>query len=233
MSDEPGSPALPNPASLTAEERRLLQARAGVSWRAGGPYLSERQWGTAPGRTTATARTPGRISAMIRRGCGAIRWGEDGIAGISDDKQRLCLALALWNERDPILKERLFGLTNAEGNHGEDVKEYYFYVDNLPTHSYQRYLYKYLQAEFPYNEVVAVNRARSRHEFEYELIDTGVFDDSRYFDVEVEHAKACPKDILCRITGAQPLATGRRAVRAADAVVPQHVVMGRTLPQAR
>jgi hypothetical protein len=112
----------------------------------------------------------------------------------------LCLALALWNERDPILKERLFGLTNAEGNHGEDVKEYYFYVDNLPTHSYQRYLYKYPQAEFPYNELVAVNRARSRHEFEYELIDTGVFDDSRYFDVEVEHAKAGPEDILCRIT---------------------------------
>ncbi len=103
----------------------------------------------------------------------AYRWGEDGIAGISDDKQRLCLALALWNERDPILKERLFGLTNAEGNHGEDVKECYFYVDNLPTHSYQRYLYKYPQAEFPYNDLVAVNRARSRHDFEYELIDTG------------------------------------------------------------
>ena len=122
------------------------------------------------------------------------------MAGISDDKQQLCLAVALWNERDPILKERLFGLTNAEGNHGEDVKEYYFYVDNLPTHSYQRYLYKYPQAEFPYNELVAVNRSRSRHEFEYELIDTGVFDDSHYFDVEVEHAKAGPEDILCRIT---------------------------------
>jgi hypothetical protein len=114
--------------------------------------------------------------------------------------QRLCLAVALWNERDPILKERLFGLTNAEGNHGEDVKECYFYVDNLPTHSYQRYLYKYPQAEFPYNDLVAVNRARSRHEFEYELIDTGVFDDGRYFDVEVEHAKAGPEDIFCRIT---------------------------------
>jgi hypothetical protein len=130
----------------------------------------------------------------------AYRWGEDGIAGISDDKQRLCLALALWNERDPILKERLFGLTNAEGNHGEDVKEYYFYVDNQPTHSYQRYLYKYPQAEFPYNELVAVNRARSTHEMEYELIDTGVFDDDRYFDVEVEHAKAGLEDILCRVT---------------------------------
>ena len=136
----------------------------------------------------------------------AYRWGEDGIAGISDDKQRLCLALALWNERDPILKERLFGLTNAEGNHGEDVKEYYFYVDNLPTHSYQRWLYKYPQAEFPYNDLVAVNRSRSRHEMEYELLDTGVFDEGRYFDVEVEHAKAGPEDIVCRDHGAQPSA---------------------------
>jgi hypothetical protein len=130
----------------------------------------------------------------------AYRWGEDGIAGISDDKQRLCLALALWNERDPILKERLFGLTNSEGNHGEDVKEYYFYVDNLPTHSYERYLYKYPQAEFPYADLAAVNRSRSRHEMEYELIDTGAFEDGRYFDVGVEHAKNGPEDILCRIT---------------------------------
>ena len=142
----------------------------------------------------------GRTSATTRRGPARYRWGEDGLAGISDDKQRLCLALALWNERDPILKERLFGLTNAEGNHGEDVKEYYFYVDNLPTHSYQRWLYKYPQAEFPYDDLVATNRARSRHELEYELVDTGIFDEGRYFDVEVEHAKAAPEDILCRIT---------------------------------
>ena len=126
--------------------------------------------------------------------------GEDGIAGISDDKQRVCLSVALWNERDPILKERLFGLTNAEGNHGEDVKEYYFYVDNLPTHSYERYLYKYPQAEFPYNDLVATNRGRSRHDFEYELLDTGVFADDEYFDVEIEHAKAGPEDIVCRVT---------------------------------
>jgi hypothetical protein len=112
----------------------------------------------------------------------------------------LCLALALWNERDPILKERLFGLTNAEGNHGEDVKEYYFYVDNLPTHGYQRYLYKYPQGEFPYSDLVATSRARSRHEFEYELVDTGIFDEGNYFDVEVEYAKASAEDILCRVT---------------------------------
>ncbi|MGH3152408.1 MAG: MGH1-like glycoside hydrolase domain-containing protein, partial [Streptosporangiaceae bacterium] len=178
---------------------RLREARAGVPWRAWGPYLSERQWGTvredySDGGDAWSYFTHDQARSR------AYRWGEDGIAGISDDKQRLCLAVALWNERDPILKERLFGLTNAEGNHGEDVKEYYFYVDNLPTHSYQRYLYKYPQAEFPYNDLVAVNRARSTHDMEYELVDTGVFDDGRYFDVEVEHAKAGPEDILCRVT---------------------------------
>ena len=193
------SPALADPDSLTAEERRLREARAGVQWRAWGPYLSERQWGTVREDYSDSEDAWSYFSHDQARSR-AYRWGEDGIAGISDDKQRLCLALALWNERDPILKERLFGLTNSEGNHGEDVKEYYFYVDNLPTHSYQRYLYKYPQAEYPYNELVSVNRARSRHELEYELIDTGVFDDGRYFDVEVEHAKAGPEDILCRIT---------------------------------
>jgi hypothetical protein len=193
------SPALADPDSLTAEERRLREARTGVPWRAWGPYLSERQWGTVREDYSDSEDAWSYFSHDQARSR-AYRWGEDGIAGISDDKQRLCLALALWNERDPILKERLFGLTNAEGNHGEDVKEYYFYVDNLPTHSYQRYLYKYPQAEYPYNELVSVNRARSRHELEYELIDTGVFDDGRYFDVEVEHAKTGPEDILCRIT---------------------------------
>ena len=192
-------PAAPDPASQTAEERRLLEARAGVQWRAWGPYLSERQWGTVREDYSDNGDAWSYFSHDQARSR-AYRWGEDGIAGISDDKQRLCLALALWNERDPILKERLFGLTNAEGNHGEDVKEYYFYVDNLPTHSYQRYLYKYPQAEFPYNDLVTVNRSRSRREFEYELIDTGVFGEDRYFDVEVEHAKAAPEDILCRIT---------------------------------
>ena len=198
-SEPPTSPALADLPSLTAEEQRLQEARAGVPWRAWGPYLSERQWGTVREDYSDNEDAWSYFSHDQARSR-AYRWGEDGLAGISDDKQRLCLALALWNERDPILKERLFGLTNAEGNHGEDVKEYYFYLDNLPTHSYQRYLYKYPQAEFPYNELVAVNRARSRHELEYELIDTGVFDDGRYFDVEVEHAKAGPEDILCRVT---------------------------------
>jgi hypothetical protein len=199
MSDDPAPATLPDPDSLTEEERRLREARAGVPWRAWGPYLSERQWGTVREDYSDSEDAWSYFSHDQARSR-AYRWGEDGIAGISDDKQRLCLALALWNERDPILKERLFGLTNAEGNHGEDVKEYYFYVDNLPTHSYQRYLYKYPQAEYPYADLVAVNRARSRHELEYELVDTGVFDDDRYFDVEVEYAKAGPEDILCRVT---------------------------------
>jgi hypothetical protein len=199
MSDGGGPPPPAGPASLTAEERRLRETREGVPWRSWGPYLSERQWGTVREDYSDNGDAWSYFSHDQARSR-VYRWGEDGLAGISDDKQRLCLAVALWNERDAILKERLFGLTNAEGNHGEDVKEYYFYVDNLPTHSYQRYLYKYPQAEFPYAELVAVNRARSRHELEYELVDTGVFDDGRYFDVEVEHAKAGPEDILCRIT---------------------------------
>ncbi len=194
-----GQPASPDLASLTAEERRLAEAREGVAWRAWGPYLSERQWGTVREDYSESGDAWSYFSHDQARSR-AYRWGEDGIAGISDDKQRLCLALALWNERDPILKERLFGLTNAEGNHGEDVKEYYFYVDNVPTHSYQRYLYKYPQREFPYNDLVAGNRFRSRHEFEYELADTGIFDAGSYFDVEVEYAKAAPEDILCRVT---------------------------------
>src|SRR6476659_8596672 len=192
-------PALADPASLTAEEQRLQEARAGVPWRAWGPYLSERQWGTVREDYSDSEDAWSYFSHDQARSR-AYRWGEDGIAGISDNKQRLCLALALWNERDPILKERLFGLTNAEGNHGEDVKEYYFYVDNLPTHSYQRWLYKYPQAAYPYADLVTTNRQRSRTEFEYELLDTGVFDDDRYFDVEVVYAKASEHDLLCRIT---------------------------------
>jgi hypothetical protein len=199
VSERLGPSVVPDSASLTAEERRLQEARAGVPWRAWGSYLSERQWGTVREDYSDDGDAWSYFSHDQARSR-AYRWGEDGLAGISDDKQRLCLALAVWNDRDPILKERLFGLTNAEGNHGEDVKEYYFYVDNLPTHSYQRLLYKYPQSEFPYAELVAVNRARSREEFEYELVDTGVFDEGHYFDVEVEHAKVGPEDILCRIT---------------------------------
>ena len=183
----------------TVEELRLHESREGVGWRTWGPYLSERQWGTVREDYSHDGDAWAYFSHDQARSR-AYRWGEDGIAGQSDDKQYVCLALALWNEHDPILKERLFGLTNQEGNHGEDVKEYYFYVDNTPTHSYQRMIYKYPQAAYPYDDIVRNNAARSRHELEYELIDTGVFDDDRYFDVEVEYAKAGPDDILCRIT---------------------------------
>ncbi|MEU9448843.1 glucosidase [Streptomyces sp. NPDC048277] len=182
------------------ERSRLAEADAGrVAWRRWGPYLSERQWGTvredySPGGDAWSYFTHDQARSR------AYRWGEDGIAGVSDDKQRLCFALALWNGRDPILKERMFGLTNAEGNHGEDVKEYYFHLDSTPTHSYMKYLYKYPQAAFPYEDLVTVNRSRGRHEPEYELLDTGVFDGDRYFDVFVEYAKAGPEDLLVEIT---------------------------------
>ena len=142
----------------------------------------------------------GPTSVTILARSFAYRWGEDGIAGISDDCQILCFALAFWNGQDPIVKERLFGLTNHEGNHGEDVKEYYFYLDSTPTHSYMRYLYKYPQPCFPYGDLVETNRRRSRADLEYELIDTGVFDDDRYFDVFVEYAKASPEDLLIEVT---------------------------------
>src|SRR3954447_24727139 len=164
-----------------------------------GPYLSERQWGTVREDYSDGGDAWGYFTHDQARSR-AYRWGEDGLAGLSDDHQRLCFALALWNGRDPILKERLFGLTNAEGNHGEDVKEYYFYLDSTPTHSYMKYLYKYPQAAFPYDDLVQTNRQRSRQEPEYELLDTGIFDDDRYFDVVVEYAKAGPNDILIAIT---------------------------------
>ena len=183
-----------------AERQRLGEADTeGVPWRRWGPYLSERQWGTVRedyggGQDTWSSFTHEQARSR------AYRWGEDGLAGISDDQQLLCLALALWNERDPILKERLFGLTNAEGNHGEDVKECYFYLDATPTSSYLRMLYKYPQAEYPYADLVTVNGARGKSEPEYELLDTGIFDEGRYFDVEVEYAKAAPEDILLQVT---------------------------------
>jgi hypothetical protein len=184
----------------TAEGGRLHACyREGAPWLRWGPYLAERQWGTVREDYSHDGDAWSYFSHDQARSR-AYRWGEDGIAGVSDEKQRLCLALALWNDRDPILKERLFGLTNAEGNHGEDVKEYYFYLDSTPTHSYMRYLYKYPQAAFPYDDLVATNRARSRTDFEYELLDTGVFDDDRYFDVFVEYAKADTDDLLVRIT---------------------------------
>ncbi|WP_217552534.1 glucosidase [Streptomyces sp. GbtcB6] len=189
-----------NTGGADAERLRLAEADAGrVPWRRWGPYLSERQWGTVREDYSPTGDAWSYFTHDQARSR-AYRWGEDGIAGLSDDKQRLCFALALWNGRDPILKERMFGLTNAEGNHGEDVKEYYFYLDSTPTHSYMKFLYKYPQAEFPYDELVAVNRDRGRDDFEYELLDTGVFDEDRYFDVFVEYAKAGPEDLLVEIT---------------------------------
>jgi hypothetical protein len=183
-----------------AEILRLADARdAGVAWRNWGPYLSERQWGTVREDYSDSGDAWSYFSHDQARSR-AYRWGEDGLAGISDDKQLLCVALALWNGHDPILKERLFGLTNSEGNHGEDVKEYYFYLDSTPTHSYMKYLYKYPQAAYPYSDIVTTNGRRGRHELEYELLDTGVFDRDRYFDVYVEYAKASPEDVLIQIT---------------------------------
>ena len=181
------------------ESRRLEQTRTGVPWRRWGPYLAERQWGTVREDYSASGDAWSYFTHDQARSR-AYHWGEDGLAGISDDQQLLCFALALWNGADPILKERLFGLTNAEGNHGEDVKEYYFYLDSTPTHSYMKYLYKYPQRAYPYADLVATNRSRPRTAFEYELIDTHVFDDGRYFDVFVEYAKAAPDDLLIRIT---------------------------------
>jgi hypothetical protein len=184
----------------TNEQQRLNDAREkGVPWKKWGPYLSERQWGTVREDYSQNGNAWDYFSHDQARSR-AYRWGEDGLAGISDDKQQLCFAIALWNGRDPILKERLFGLTNSEGNHGEDVKEYYFYLDSTPTHSYMKYLYKYPQREFPYLDLVETNRRRSRDEFEYELLDTGIFDDDRYFDVFIEYAKADPEDLLVRIS---------------------------------
>src|SRR5258706_4783511 len=185
---------------MNEEKERLHQSQdARTPWKKWGPYLSERQWGTvledySPGGN-AWDYFP-HEHARSR----AYRWGEDGLAGISDDKQRLCFALALWNGKDPILKERAFGLTNGEGNHGEDVKEYYFYLDSTPTHSYMKYLYKYPQAAFPYDDLIQTSRRRSREDQEYELLDTGIFDDDRYFDVFDDYAIATAEDLLIGIT---------------------------------
>ena len=184
----------------TAEHDRLEAARTGAApWKAWGPYLSERQWGTVREDYSRGGDAWSYFPHDHARSR-AYRWGEDGIAGVSDDEQRLCLALALWNGADPILKERMFGLTNAEGNHGEDVKEYWFYVDSTPTHSYMKCLYKYPQAAYPYDDLLRTNASRGFGDLEYELLDTGVFDDDRYFDVEVEYAKADHDDLLMRVT---------------------------------
>ena len=182
----------------TKEHQRLLDADK-LGWRFWGPYLSERQWGTVREDYSDNGDAWNYFTHDQARSR-AYHWGEDGLAGICDAHGVLCFALALWNGKDPILKERLFGLANNEGNHGEDVKECYFYLDSTPTHSYMKYLYKYPQAEFPYGDLVQTNRQRGKHETEYELLDTGIFDDDRYFDVFVEYAKAAPGDVLVRIT---------------------------------
>jgi len=185
---------------MNAEKTRLEEDRQRKSsWKKWGPYLSERQWGTVREDYSDNGNAWDYFSHDQARSR-AYHWGEDGLAGISDDKQFLCFALTLWNGTDPILKERLFGLTNSEANHGEDVKEYYFYLDSTPTHSYMKYLYKYPQAAYPYDNLVQTNRSRGRGDFEYELLDTGVFDQDRYFDVFLEYAKASPEDILIQIT---------------------------------
>jgi len=184
----------------TAEEMRLNEAREkGVPWKQWGPYLSERQWGTVREDYSENGDAWNYFTHDQARSR-AYHWGEDGLAGFSDDHQRLCFAVALWNGKDPILKERLFGLTNSEGNHGEDVKEYYYYLDSTPTHSYMKYLYKYPQNAYPYSDLVETNRRHGRKDWEYELLDTGIFNEDRYFDVFVEYAKAAPSDILIRIS---------------------------------
>jgi mannosylglycerate hydrolase MGH1-like protein len=188
------------PSGLTSEEQRLLASvERDVHWKRWGPYVSERQWGTVREDYSANGDAWEYFPHDHARSR-AYRWGEDGIAGICDRHQHICFALALWNEKDPILKERLFGLTNLEGNHGEDVKEYYYYLDALPTSCYLKYLYKYPHAEFPYDQLVEENAKRSRELPEYELIDTGIFNENRYFDVFVEYAKVTSEDILVRIT---------------------------------
>ncbi|MFN0084717.1 MAG: MGH1-like glycoside hydrolase domain-containing protein [Blastocatellia bacterium] len=182
-----------------AEETRLRESEARTAhWKRWGPYLSERAWGTVREDYSA-AGTAWDFLPHDHARSKAYRWNEDGLAGISDRRQEICFAVALWNGRDPILKERVFGLTGGEGNHGEDVKEYYFYLDSTPTHSYMKYLYKYPQAEFPYARLVEENRRRDKLSTEFELIDTGVFDEDRYFDVFVEYAKADVEDLLVRI----------------------------------
>ena len=188
------------PNTPRAEQLRLEEANSGKeNWRLWGPYLSERQWGTVR-EDYSPDGTAWEYLPHDHARSRAYRWGEDGIAGFSDEQQRLCLSLALWNGRDPILKERLFGLTNHEGNHGEDVKELYYYLDATPSHSYLRMLYKYPQREFPYDRLLLENHQRGKDQLEFELLDTGIFDDDRYFDVFVEYAKAAAEDLLMRVT---------------------------------
>ena len=191
---------LPLPRGQNVEQRRLTDTQAlNIPWKKWGPYLSERQWGTVREDYSGDGDAWNYFTHDQARSR-AYHWGEDGIAGISDSGQSLCFSVALWNGKDPVLKERMFGLTNSEGNHGEDVKEYYFYLDSTPTHSYMKYLYKYPQAAFPYTDLIETNKRRTRRDMEYELLDTGIFNEDRYFDVFVEYAKRSPEDILIQIS---------------------------------
>ena len=185
---------------MDAEKQRLKENRdRDAYWTRWGPYISERQWGTVredySEDGSAWEYFPHQQSLSR-----AYRWGEDGIAGICDNHQYLCFALAFWNGQDPIVKEKMFGLTSSQGNHGEDVKEYYFYLDNTPTHSYMKYLYKYPQAAYPYQQLVEENQRRGLEDLEFELLDTGVFDQDRYFDIFIEYAKSTAEDISIKIT---------------------------------
>ena len=200
-------------------------------WYRWGPYVSERQWGTVREDYSADGDAWNYTSYDQAR-ARAYRWGEDGLAGFCDIEQRLCLGLALWNGNDPILKERLFGLTSGQGNHGEDVKEYWWYLDATPSHTWNRWRYHYPQAEFPYAELLNENKSRNREEPEYELLDTGAFDDDKFWIVEVHYAKAGPDDLLMRRAGHQRRPRPGDAGRAADRLVPQHLVLGRGLAQA-
>ena len=222
---------------MNPERTRLDEdARREKNWKRWGPYLSERQWGTVREDYSATGECWKYFPHDHARSR-AYRWGEDGLVGICDREGRLCFALALWNGQDPILKERLFGLTGEEGNHGEDVKECYFYVDGTPTHSYLKAIYKYPQKAFPYQQLLDENRRRGKHDAEFELLDTGIFNESRYFDVSMEYAKASPNDILIRLRidnrGPEPWTLHV----AADTVVSERMVLGqnrrRILAQTR
>ena len=184
---------------IDAERVRLLERKNNKGWKKWGPYLTERQWGTVREDYSANGDAWNSITHDMARSK-AYRWGEEGIGGISDNKQHICFALAFWNHHDKILKERFFGLTGNESNHGEDVKEIYYYQDATPTHSYQKMLYKYPQAAFPYEKLVKESKKRNRHQPEYELLDTGIFDKDAYFDISIEYAKADQQDILIQIT---------------------------------
>ena len=200
--------------------------RQGGEWYRWGPYVSERQWGTVREDYSADGNAWDYLPHDHARSR-AYRWGEDGLAGFCDIEQRLCLSLALWNGRDPILKERAFGLTGPQGNHGEDVKEYWWYLDAVPSHAWNRWRYHYPQGPFPYQDLIDTNARRSRYEPEYELLDTGAFDGDRYWITEVHYAKAGPDDLLMaiQVTNAGPEA--ETAPRAAHRLVPQHLVLGR------